>query len=147
MIMLLVVLQSVFPGKTFSTVNTLEMLGFSFPQCSSWRWRAISYWKAFLQMVQQIFFCTGWAVLMCRFSASPLEYVLSQWWHFTRCCSSPQRFTCRWKWVECLIQTPHLGHCFRTLSMTLSELGDANTSAVWNEMRSALGPTLLCFYF
>ena len=91
---LLVMLKGGFTGKTFSTVNT-QRFGLSFPQRSSCRWRAISYWKALLQVEQQNEFSTGWAFFIWRWHKSFLEKVLLQWWQLTRCSGIPQRLVWR----------------------------------------------------
>ena len=93
--MLLVMFQSAFSYKTFSTTSedTLERLGFSFPQRSSWRWRANSYWNGFLQFPQQKPLVTtgsGCFFLICLFISSLLAKVLNwtMWTANTMFCAS-----------------------------------------------------------
>ena len=58
----------------------LKGLGFSFPQCSSWRWRAISYRKVFLHSLQwKVFERSACFFLRGRSHGSFLENLCGQY--------------------------------------------------------------------
>ena len=150
--MLLVMFQGRFKGKTFPATSeeTLEWFSLLFSTALFMKVKSQLILEWFLHFWQQKPLVTtgsGCFFLIWLFISSLLAKVIEHWGQLTRCPVVPQRLTWRWKWVEYLIQTPHLGHCFRTLSITLSGLGDVNSSTLWNEMNSVLGPGLLYSHY
>ena len=105
----------------------------------------------FLQFSQRyplLFTPSACFFLMWFFKLSFLVKVLGQNGQVTRCSDVPQRFTWRWKWVECLIKTPHLGHFLKAIVKVKTwrcKLRDVNSLTIWNEMKSALGPFFYTF--